>query len=108
MFFARNTPRLRLNESPELIAQEFGAVLAAPEYPAASMKVLSLLLRNCLVDVASRADRHASMKVLSLLLRNVEIIGILWVITRLNESPELIAQESQCSSTRPSYTAWPQ
>ena len=74
----------------------------------ASMKVLSLLLRNCLVDVASRADRHASMKVLSLLLRNVEIIGILWVITRLNESPELIAQESQCSSTRPSYTAWPQ
>ena len=36
----------RLNESPELIAQEFGVGFQSPPILRASMKVLSLLLRN--------------------------------------------------------------
>ena len=59
-----------LNESPELIAQESVGLGVAREEKGASMKVLSLLLRN-------PASRRMSSRLL----------------TGLNESPELIAQE---------------
>ena len=59
-----------LNESPELIAQESGAMLGRGQPLRASMKVLSLLLRNV---HDSRWGSHVSGS--------------------LNESPELIAQE---------------
>ena len=93
--------RRGLNESPELIAQEYGAgglgVFASP----ASMKVLSLLLRNYGSVLGRMRQKLASMKVLSLLLRN----PLAYETTsdqdhRLNESPELIAQEYNVE-TRP-------
>ena len=58
------------------------------------MKVLSLLLRN--PDprtVQAPVVHHASMKVLSLLLRNQRMRLACECQHRLNESPELIAQE---------------
>ena len=60
---------LGLNESPELIAQESELAQPMKQLPRASMKVLSLLLRNC----DARPDRRKQ--------------------SGLNESPELIAQE---------------
>ena len=42
-----------LNESPELIAQEFNVVAPVEDRAAASMKVLSLLLRNCVFYVST-------------------------------------------------------
>ena len=91
----------RLNESPELIAQEFmvstfsleslvslneSPELIAQEYPdwgffehgavRASMKVLSLLLRNPWSHRKGQARYCASMKVLSLLLRNGTQAGV--------------------------------
>ena len=61
-----------LNESPELIAQEFGHDRRLAVELRASMKVLSLLLRNLVVVVADGGHSPpASMKVLSLLLRNI-------------------------------------
>ena len=44
--------RPRLNESPELIAQEFYPILSIPLARHASMKVLSLLLRNGRLAIA--------------------------------------------------------
>ena len=58
-----------LNESPELIAQEYAR------------------------DDPTRSEQQASMKVLSLLLRNVNVTLGSAHKTSLNESPELIAQE---------------
>ena len=82
------------------VANEFTTVGAI-----ASMKVLSLLLRNMPDMVVTLPVSNASMKVLSLLLRNdtdgqfVDRAHI-----SLNESPELIAQEStlvSCDVARP-------
>ena len=109
----------RLNESPELIAQEFmvstfsleslvslneSPELIAQEYPdwgffehgavRASMKVLSLLLRNPKGLYQIAPNPSASMKVLSLLLRNQRKSEMAMAhYCSLNESPELIAQE---------------
>ena len=84
-----------LNESPELIAQEFIPSRLDLRSLSASMKVLSLLLRNQPMPRAITRIPEASMKVLSLLLRNCRAGA--WVggwMPGLNESPELIAQES--------------
>ena len=62
----------------------------------ASMKVLSLLLRNrALNEIEGLRTPQASMKVLSLLLRNLpsSVVPQPPGLRRLNESPELIAQE---------------
>ena len=85
-----------LNESPELIAQECLINLIETGFWNASMKVLSLLLRNSTPLSQPKAAKLASMKVLSLLLRNLfrRQIGF-WLAYCLNESPELIAQESR-------------
>ena len=64
-----------LNESPELIAQESYHRVEGLALWLASMKVLSLLLRNQLAPVVSMLVAQASMKVLSLLLRNVDFLG---------------------------------
>ena len=63
----------RLNESPELIAQELHCLVHQIFSFAASMKVLSLLLRNKLLRRFPFMFFNASMKVLSLLLRNIDI-----------------------------------
>ena len=60
----------RLNESPELIAQELVHEWSKVEHEVASMKVLSLLLRNPAFIAVHLPRLYASMKVLSLLLRN--------------------------------------
>ena len=64
-------PPFGLNESPELIAQEFRQPTGRRcRRGDASMKVLSLLLRNNYERGMYSALTEASMKVLSLLLRN--------------------------------------
>ena len=71
----------------------------------ASMKVLSLLLRNGRTCPDTTPSTGASMKVLSLLLRNKHTPFFhMRSYHGLNESPELIAQESNpCpATTRPS------
>ena len=70
----RKGGRIGLNESPELIAQEFGSGRRIVIGDDRLNESPELIAQECLVDVASRADRLASMKVLSLLLRNIKIV----------------------------------
>ena len=76
----------------------------------ASMKVLSLLLRNGRIGTAATRCRARLNESPELIAQECGFSSGEYLIGMkgLNESPELIAQESQCSSTRPSYTAWPQ
>ena len=68
--------RAGLNESPELIAQESVRPLMPVAVESnASMKVLSLLLRNYPDGNPHSRSPLASMKVLSLLLRNRRWVG---------------------------------